>query len=92
MIPFTLACGCVGLASRGGADPRQRWASRGLLATATFEVLSLTWRLADLPAGQGWRGLISLELTVHVAMWAAVGVWLLREGLSNSPNIELVRE
>jgi hypothetical protein len=77
MIPFTLACGCLGLASRRGADPRRRWASRSLLAMATFEVFSLTWRLAGLPTGQGWPGLLSIDLAVHVAMWALVGAWLL---------------
>jgi hypothetical protein len=78
MIPFTLACGCLGLASHHSAEPRQRWARRNLLAMAAFEVFSLRWRLAGLPTGQGLLGLLSIDLAVHIAMWASVGAWLLK--------------
>jgi hypothetical protein len=76
MIPLTLAFGCLGWASRGGAGRRQQWASSGLLALATFSVLHVVWKLFGLPTGHRSMWLAFLHVALSAATWAAIGVWL----------------
>jgi hypothetical protein len=76
-IAFALACLSLGIAARRGGGPRLRWASGGLVAAATIGLFSLVWRFAGLSTDQGWLGLTLMRLAVDVAMWVAVGVWLL---------------
>ena len=94
VIPLTLAYGCLGWASHGGTNPRQRWASRGLLVLALFGVVGVTGTLLGLRTGPGWLWLGSLLAAFRAAAWAMVGVWLWSvtvvsrsgDGLSN-PNL-----
>jgi hypothetical protein len=76
LIPLTVAIGSLGWATHGGTSRSQRWASGGMLAVATFDVFSVTWRLSGLPTGEGWLWVGSLDAVLIAVTWAAVGVWL----------------
>ena len=79
LVPLPIALLCLVWASRGAANPAQRWACGGMLAVAILGVFNVTTTLFDLPVRNDGLWLQSLEVAVRAAMWAAVGA-LLRIG------------